>query len=102
MLSAARSLRPQERIRIRDTINSYRLRGRHKATSLSFGDAVMLYECHAHIMLDGVSQKDAQSRHANGPDESWVRAKLEEYKTADVRYIRDGGDKFGIAERTDR
>ncbi|MBO7739694.1 MAG: amidohydrolase family protein [Oscillospiraceae bacterium] len=57
----------------------------------------MLYECHAHIMLDGVSQKDAQSRHANGPDESWVRAKLEEYKAADVRYIRDGGDKFGVS-----
>ena len=57
----------------------------------------MLYECHAHIMLDGVSQKDAQSRHANGPDESWVRAKLEEYKAADVGYIRDGGDKFGVS-----
>ena len=51
----------------------------------------MLYECHAHIMLDGVSQKDAQSRHANGPDESWVRAKLEEYKAVGVGYIRDGG-----------
>ncbi len=57
----------------------------------------MLYECHAHIMLDGVNQKDAQSRHTNGPDESWVRAKLEEYKAAGVGYIRDGGDKFGVS-----
>ncbi|MDD6188041.1 MAG: amidohydrolase family protein [Clostridiales bacterium] len=57
----------------------------------------MLYECHAHIMLDGVSQREAQARHASGPDESWVRAKLEEYKAAGVGYIRDGGDKFGVS-----
>lgn len=64
---------------------------------MSYGDEVMLYECHAHIMLDGVSQKDAQARHAKVPDESWVRAKLEEYKKAGVGYIRDGGDKFGVS-----
>jgi len=57
----------------------------------------MLYECHSHIMLDGVSQKEAQARHANGPDESWIRAKLTEYKNAGVGYIRDGGDKFGVS-----
>jgi len=57
----------------------------------------MLYECHAHIMLDGVSQKEAQRRHENGPDENWARAKLEEYKKAGVGYIRDGGDKFGVS-----
>lgn len=57
----------------------------------------MLYECHAHIMLDGVSQKEARLRHENGPDESWVRAKLEEYRKAGVGYIRDGGDKYGVS-----
>lgn len=57
----------------------------------------MLYECHAHIMLDGVSRKEAQQRHAHSPDEAWVRARLAEYKAAGIGYIRDGGDKFGVS-----
>ncbi len=57
----------------------------------------MLYECHAHIMLNGTNQKAAQTRHENGADESWVREKLEEYRAAGVGYIRDGGDKFGVS-----
>ena len=67
------------------------------AASLSLGGYTMLYECHAHIMLDGVSQKEAMARHFAAPDEAWVRAKLAEYKAAGVGYIRDGGDKCGVS-----
>lgn len=47
------------------------------------------------MALDGVDFRSAARRHANGADESAVRAALRSFKDAGVKYIRDGGDKFG-------
>ncbi len=57
----------------------------------------MLYECHAHIALDGADFRRALARHTSAPDETWVRARLEEYRAAGAGYVRDGGDNLGVS-----
>ncbi len=56
-----------------------------------------VYECHCHVALDGVDYRNARERHRNGPDEAWVRSVLDAYRRAGVRYVRDGGDKWGAS-----
>ena len=51
-----------------------------------------LYECHGHIMLDGINYTEAVARHKNGIDESAVRKNLQTLADAGVVYFRDGGD----------
>lgn len=57
----------------------------------------MYRECHAHIILDGASYKDAVALHREGPDENDIRKKLSSYRDAGVTFIRDGGDKAGVS-----
>ncbi|MBR6951780.1 MAG: amidohydrolase family protein [Oscillospiraceae bacterium] len=56
-----------------------------------------IYECHCHVALDGVDYRNARERHRGGPDEAWVRGVLDAYRRAGIRYVRDGGDKWGAS-----
>ncbi len=55
----------------------------------------MLYDCHGHIFMDGVSFREAAARHKNGPDEAAIRAALAALRDYGVGYFRDGGDPYG-------
>lgn len=56
----------------------------------------MLYDCHMHMVLDGVDWRNAIGRHRGGVDLKWVRRTLEAYKQAGFTYLRDGGDRWGV------
>ena len=49
-------------------------------------------ECHAHMVLDGVNFQIALARHAQAPEDEFIRRTLEAYREAGITYIRDGGD----------
>ena len=53
-------------------------------------------DAHIHIALDGSDWRQAKARHANGPDERWIRETLAAYAQAGFTYLRDGGDKWGV------
>ena len=55
----------------------------------------MIYECHGHIVLDGVSYQGAIAHHENGADEAFVRENLKICQDRGITFYRDGGDKFG-------
>jgi hypothetical protein len=57
----------------------------------------MIYECHGHIIADGVSYQDAMARHQNGVDTGYVRQTLSTVAAAGIGYYRDGGDKYGVS-----
>ena len=54
-------------------------------------------EGHAHIFMDGRDYHRTVELHKNGPDETAVRAHLEEYRKRGIRFVRDGGDHFGAS-----
>ena len=56
-------------------------------------------ECHAHIAMDGISYAEAMARHVERPDEAHIRACFEAYRAQGVRFVRDGGDKYGVSRR---
>ena len=56
----------------------------------------MLCDCHIHMVLDGVYWKDAIARHSERVQENWVREKLTAYQRQGIRYLRDGGDRWGV------
>ena len=60
----------------------------------------MFGECHAHIAMDGMNYRQAMARHADGPDEAHIRACLDAYRTQGVRFVRDGGDAYGVSRAT--
>ncbi len=53
-------------------------------------------DCHIHMVLDGVDWKKAIGRHRDGVDTAWVRRTLERYQAQGFRYLRDGGDRWGV------
>ncbi|MCR5845658.1 MAG: amidohydrolase family protein [bacterium] len=53
------------------------------------------YDAHIHMVLDGDDWKAALARHAQAPDEAFVRSTLAEYASRGCAYLRDGGDKHG-------
>ncbi len=55
-----------------------------------------VYECHGHMMMDGISYAAAARAHRARPDEAAVRRNLEGLRAAGVTYFRDGGDPFGV------
>ena len=57
----------------------------------------MIYECHGHIILDGIAYLGAIAHHRGGVDESIVRANLRANADQGVKYYRDGGDKHGVS-----
>ena len=59
----------------------------------------MLGDCHIHMVLDGVDYRRALARHRPQAQDGWIRERLSEYARAGVRFLRDGGDALGAAER---
>jgi imidazolonepropionase-like amidohydrolase len=57
----------------------------------------MKYECHGHIIADGVSYKDAMARHKSGVDEAYVRSALQKVAAHGIGFYRDGGDKYMVS-----
>ena len=57
----------------------------------------MIFECHGHIILDGVAYTRAVDRHINGVDEAFIRCNLKENADRGIVYYRDGGDKHGAS-----
>ncbi|MDO4308339.1 MAG: amidohydrolase family protein [Eubacteriales bacterium] len=62
----------------------------------------MFGECHAHVIMDGINYKKAVGLHAEGVQDKVVRRHLEAYRDADVHFVRDGGDAFGVSKRAKR
>jgi len=57
----------------------------------------MIYECHGHIILDGIAYTGAAKRHENGVDEAFVRSNLKTNAEHGIAFYRDGGDKHGVS-----
>lgn len=53
-------------------------------------------DCHIHMVLDGTDWKGAIARHVRGPDHSYIRGILERYHAQGIKYLRDGGDRWGV------
>lgn len=62
----------------------------------------MFGECHAHIFLNGYDYRKAVETQKNGPQDELIRAHLEEYRKRGIRFVRDGGDHYGVSKRTAR
>ena len=59
----------------------------------------MRSDCHMHMILDGVEWKSAIARHAQGPDEAFIRQILSRYRDLGYTYLRDGGDRWEAGAR---
>jgi hypothetical protein len=57
----------------------------------------MKYECHGHIIADGVSYADSMARHKAGVDEVFVRNNLKTAAGHGIGFYRDGGDKYMVS-----
>ena len=59
----------------------------------------MRCDCHMHMILDGYEWKAAIARHAQKPDDAWIRQQIEIYHELGYTYLRDGGDRWGAGAR---
>ncbi len=59
----------------------------------------MRFDCHMHMVLDGVQWRSAIGRHSGGVDEHWVRQILARYQELGFVYLRDGGDRWGVGAK---
>ena len=59
----------------------------------------MRYDCHMHMVLDGVEWRSAIRRHSAQVQEDWVRSVLETYRDQGFGYLRDGGDRWGVGAK---
>ena len=55
-----------------------------------------MVDYHIHMLMDGCSWQAARDRHKNGVDTAWVEKTLGVYREKGYRYLRDGGDRFGV------
>lgn len=51
------------------------------------------------MLLDGSDWKAAIDRHRVAPNEAYIRRVLAEYRDKGYRYLRDGGDRWGVGLR---
>ena len=58
-----------------------------------------LYDCHIHMVLDGVDWKQAIARHSGTPDDRFIHNVLARYQQDGYVYLRDGGDRWGAGKR---
>ena len=58
-----------------------------------------MVDCHMHMILDGFEWRGAIRRHAEKPDEAWIRRILETYQQKGFTYLRDGGDRWGAGAK---
>ena len=56
----------------------------------------MRYDCHMHMVLDGVEWRNAIRRHSESVEEGFVRNALKTYQERGFGYLRDGGDRWGV------
>ena len=59
----------------------------------------MSVDCHMHMILDGEDWRAAIRRHAQRPEEAWIRGILERYRELGFTYLRDGGDRWGAGAK---
>ena len=52
-----------------------------------------------HMVLDGVDWKTAIGRHAQGPEDGFIRRVLQTYQQQGITYLRDGGDRWGVGAK---
>lgn len=57
----------------------------------------MFGECHAHALMNGVNYREAVALHREKANEEAVRQYLRAYQEAEVSFVRDGGDPYGVA-----
>ncbi len=58
----------------------------------------MYTDSHIHMVLDGIDWRSAIARHANGPDENYIRSVLKHYQFLGYTYLRDGGDRWNVGK----
>lgn len=56
----------------------------------------MRCDCHIHMVLDGQDWRSAIRRHKESPDLAFIRETLAHYQALGFRYVRDGGDRWGV------
>lgn len=59
----------------------------------------MLGDCHIHMILDGVYYRAAIDHQKAAPDETLIRARLADYAARGIKWLRDGGDGWGVGLR---
>ena len=59
----------------------------------------MYYDCHMHMILDGLDWRNAIARHKEKPDEEFIRGALEAYRKNGFVYLRDGGDRWDAGKK---
>ncbi len=57
------------------------------------------HDLHMHMILDGVDFRRAIGAHREGPRDEIIRARLEQYRTQGVTFLRDGGDAWDVSLR---
>ena len=63
------------------------------------GSVGVLFDCHMHMVLDGVEWRAAIGRHCTCLDEQWIRGVLKRYQELGFGYLRDGGDRWGVGAK---
>ena len=63
------------------------------------GVGEMRYDCHMHMVLDGIYWRGAIDRHRERLDEVWIRQRLARYQSRGFAYLRDGGDRWGVGAK---
>jgi len=56
-------------------------------------------DCHMHMILDGYDWRSAIARHAQQPEDGFIREILSCYQALGYTYLRDGGDRWGAGAR---
>ena len=56
-------------------------------------------DCHMHMILDGYDWRSAIARHAQLPEDGFIREILSRYQALGYTYLRDGGDRWGAGAR---
>ena len=59
----------------------------------------MICDCHMHMILDGYDWRSAIARHADQPEDGFIRDVLARYQALGYTYLRDGGDRWGAGAR---
>ena len=54
-----------------------------------------MFDCHIHMVLDGVNWRESIARHKAAPQEALIRKTLAQYQALGYTYLRDGGDRWG-------
>ena len=59
----------------------------------------MRYDCHMHMVLDGIYWRGAIDRHRDAVDIGFIHKCLETYQGLGFVYLRDGGDRWGVGAK---